>query len=75
MNKIPRTLAAYIGYNAGLEVDTSIVQTEKVGHTGANAWHRLAFRAKFDGKVKPDKQYILVDDVVTAGGTFGELCQ
>ena len=72
-NRIPEKLADYIGKTARLEVDNGIVQTEKVGHTGADAWHRLAFRAKFDGEVKPGKQYILVDDVVTAGGTFGEL--
>jgi predicted amidophosphoribosyltransferase len=72
-NKIPQAIAYYIGKATGLEIDTDIVQSSKVGHAGQDAWHRLAFRAKFDGEVKPGRKYILVDDVVTGGGTFGEL--
>ena len=72
-NKIPQAIADYISEATGLEVDTGIVQSRKVGHAGQDAWHRLAFRAKFDGEVKPGREYILVDDVVTGGGTFGEL--
>jgi len=72
-NKIPQAIARHIGEATGLEVDTGIVQSGKVGHAGQDAWHRLAFRAKFDGEVKPGRKYILVDDVVTGGGTLSEL--
>ncbi|MCL2206573.1 MAG: hypothetical protein FWB90_00570 [Fibromonadales bacterium] len=72
-NKIPQMLAKTIGKKTNLEVDTDIVQVNKVGHTGADAWHRLATRAEFQGEVQPGRQYILIDDVVTGGGTLGEL--
>lgn len=72
-NKIPEVLADYVADVAGLEADTEIVQSEKVGRTGSDAIYRLAFRPKFDGQVKKGQEYILVDDVVTGGGTLSEL--
>ncbi|GEM_PF-201729 len=74
-NKIPRTFADFISELTGLSVDTSIVQTNKVGRTSQNTWHRLAFRPQFDGDVRPGARYLLVDDAVTGGGTFSELRQ
>ncbi|MDR1921157.1 MAG: hypothetical protein LBS31_05350 [Candidatus Adiutrix sp.] len=72
-NRIPGKFADYIGKAAGLEVNTDIIQAGRVGRTGSDAWHRLAFRPKFDGEVQKGRQYILVDDVTTGGGTFSEL--
>ena len=72
-NKIPGKISHYISEATGLEIITDIVQTNKVGHTGENAWYRLTNRAKFNGDVKPNRKYILIDDVVTGGGTFSEL--
>ncbi|MDR1893875.1 MAG: hypothetical protein LBQ61_04180, partial [Spirochaetales bacterium] len=72
-NAIPRVLSEYIAKATGLEVDTDIVQSVKAGHTGSDAWRRMANRAQFDGEVQQGRKYILVDDVVTGGGTFGEL--
>ncbi|MDR2364579.1 MAG: LPD5 domain-containing protein [Zoogloeaceae bacterium] len=74
-NQIPRKLADYIGQAAGLEVDTDIVQSKRVGRTGQDAMYRLAFRPEFDGPVEKGREYLLVDDVVTGGGTFSELRQ
>ena len=73
MNAIPGAFADYIGAKTGLEVNDSIVQTNVVGRTGKDKWHRLAFRPTFDGDVIEGRDYILVDDVVTGGGTFSEL--
>ncbi|MDR2179312.1 MAG: phosphoribosyltransferase, partial [Synergistaceae bacterium] len=72
-NKIPAALAKYIGKITGLEVNDDIVQKDVVTRTGVDMWDRIAFRPKFDGQIQAGKQYILVDDVVTQGGTFGEL--
>jgi len=72
-NKIPESLAQMIGIMANLNVDEDIVQSVKVVRTGSDSVYRLAYRPKFTGKVQPGNQYILVDDVVTGGGTFGEL--
>ncbi|MDR3243373.1 MAG: phosphoribosyltransferase [Elusimicrobiota bacterium] len=73
LNKIPFMLAKHISESVGLEFDSDIIQSEKVGRTGENAWHRLAFRPIFEGKVKAGREYILIDDVVTGGGTLNEL--
>jgi hypothetical protein len=72
-NRIPEALAEYIGERTGLEVDDTITQTNSVCRTGKDEWHRLAFRPKFDGEVKSGRNYVLVDDVFSNGGSFGEL--
>lgn len=72
-NKIPETYAAYIEERTGLKFEQSIVQSNIIGRTGSGAWYRMAFRPKFDGEVETGKTYILVDDVVTQGGTLSEL--
>ncbi|MDR0730416.1 MAG: phosphoribosyltransferase [Treponema sp.] len=72
-NAIPATLAAFIGETGNLVVDKSIVQSSIVSNTGQNSWHRLAYRSEFEGPVKQGGYYILVDDVISAGGTFNEL--
>jgi hypothetical protein len=74
-NKIPSKFADYIGHIAGLEVDEGIAQSNKVGRTGKGAWHRLAFRPQFAGAVIAGREYILVDDIVTGGGSLSELRQ
>jgi hypothetical protein len=72
-NRIPQMLADYMGSRTGLEVDDSIIQTNRVHRTGSDEWHRFAFRPSFDGPVRPACKYILVDDVFTHGGSFNEL--
>ncbi|MCL1981117.1 MAG: hypothetical protein FWG62_08605, partial [Proteobacteria bacterium] len=72
-NSIPSVLSEYIGKATGLDVGAEIVQSGKVGRTGAGAWYRMSHRPRFDGPVEKGRQYILVDDVVTGGGTFSEL--
>jgi hypothetical protein len=59
--------------NAGLEVNDSIVQTNRVHRTGSDEWHRFAFRPSFSGKVTAGRKYMLVDDVFSNGGSFNEL--
>jgi hypothetical protein len=74
-NKIPQVLAEFIGVHGNLAVDTNIVQADIVGRTGESTWHRLAYRPGFHGEVKPGREYIMVDDVISAGGTLSELRQ
>lgn len=67
-NQIPLAYAAaYKKY--GLEIDTDIVQSTTVHRTGTNDAYRMANRPTFEGKVEKGKEYIIVDDVVTIGGT------
>lgn len=57
----------------GLTLASGVVQTNRVGHTGASGWHRLARQALFEGDVGPGEVYLLVDDFVGQGGTFANL--
>ena len=72
-NKLPAVFAEYIAKKLKLDLDRSIVQSNKVFHTGSHEYRRFAFRAQFQGPVERGRRYILVDDVFTSGGTFGEL--
>jgi len=72
-NRIPEILAEYIGKRTGLEINDSIIQTNRVHRTGKDEWHRFAFRPSYDGIVKSKQNYILVDDVFSNGGSFNEL--
>jgi adenine/guanine phosphoribosyltransferase-like PRPP-binding protein len=72
-NRIPEILAEYIARKTEFIVDTNIVQCNRVHRTGSDEWHRFAFRPAFDGEAKAGRNYILVDDVFSLGGSFNEL--
>ena len=42
VNAIPEALAEHLGHRLGWPVDSEIVQTNVVGHTGADGFTRLA---------------------------------
>lgn len=72
-NAIPQVLARALARAAGAEADREIVQRTRVFHTGADPMERLNNRARFDGPVRKGARYVLVDDVMTMGGTLAEL--
>lgn len=71
-NAIPRVLARVLSKTLGLPLANRIVQINRVTHTGADGYHRLAFPALFDGDVK-EQDYLLVDDFIGQGGTLANL--
>jgi hypothetical protein len=73
VNAIPQAMAEYLSYQLQWPVETSIVQTNIVGHTGADGFTRLARQATFDGVVTPSANYVLVDDFIGQGGTLANL--
>ena len=73
VNAIPEALADELAGLTGLQVDGSIVQTNIVGHTGADGFSRLARQAIFSGDVVPGASYALVDDFIGQGGTLANL--
>lgn len=73
-NALPHAIAArYAKLTSAKLSIAEIIQTNRVLHTGADAMSRMARRAKFSGPVTPGARYVIVDDVVTLGGTFAEL--
>lgn len=73
VNAIPEAMADVLGAHLRLPVDSSIVQTNVVGHTGAGGFARIARQAAFDGDVLSGAEYYLVDDFIGQGGTLANL--
>jgi hypothetical protein len=73
VNAIPEALADVLGAALGWLVDSSILQTNVVAHTGANGWSRMARPAAFNGPVQVGRSYVLVDDFLGMGGTLANL--
>ena len=73
VNAIPEALADELGRALGWPVDPGIAQSNIVGHTGADGFHRLANQAAFAGVVFAGTNYVLVDDFVGQGGTLANL--
>jgi hypothetical protein len=72
-NEIPLALAVVIAHALALHVETSVIQLNTAGHTGASGWHRLSNPAIFGGDVIPHAEYLLVDDFIGQGGTVANL--
>ena len=72
-NAIPTALARFLGERLGAPRDTAIVQTNIVGHTGADGYGRIARQAVFAGDVEEGRGYVIVDDFVGQGGTLANL--
>jgi hypothetical protein len=73
VNAIPETFAEKLAEKLGLEVESGIVQTNIVGHTGSDGFGRLARQPQFDGAVQEGKEYFIVDDFIGMGGTIANL--
>ncbi|MEI7671229.1 MAG: JAB domain-containing protein, partial [Deltaproteobacteria bacterium] len=72
INRIPKALAEL--YQAcGLRMDDQMYQIGKAKRSGLDAAQRLLARKEFSGDVAKGEKYILVDDVLTQGGTIHEL--
>ena len=72
-NKIPLAMAKVLAKRLNLEVESNIVQSERVGRTGTDANHRLAFNPSFVGEVKTGQAYLIIDDTLLMGGTIASL--
>lgn len=72
-NKIPLAMAHVIGRHLDLPVEPRIIQADKVARTGKGSDHRLAFSPTFDGPVDAGRDYLVMDDTLTMGGTIASL--
>ncbi len=72
-NLIPQAFALEFAVLAGWRIDLNILQINRTKHTGANVMDRLMRQPRFDGKVEPGANYVLVDDHMALGGTLANL--
>lgn len=63
-NKIPLATAQILADRLSLELEQGIVQRERVGRTGKDSNHRLAFNPSFEGTIKAGEAYLIVDDTL-----------
>ncbi|WP_298841961.1 phosphoribosyltransferase [uncultured Salinicola sp.] len=70
MNALPAAYASYLQKTLGGEVDNRIHQKARVGRTGMSGMARFVWQPAFEGEVLPGKPYVVVEDMVTLGGTL-----
>ena len=73
VNAIPAALAELLSERLAVPFRASVVQTNVVGHTGADGYGRLARQARFGGDVDTNCEYVMVDDFIGQGGTLANL--
>jgi hypothetical protein len=73
VNAIPEVLADVMGQRLDWLVDSGVVQTNVVAHTGADGFARLARQPGFDGAIVAGADYVMVDDFIGMGGTLANL--
>ncbi|AKG08665.1 hypothetical protein AAX06_01365 [Moraxella bovoculi] len=72
-NKIPMAYALALSEMLGVKMDLNIVQAERAYRTDSDGVGRLLKRVSFDGIVVENRHYVIVDDVITQGGTLADL--
>lgn len=71
-NKLPAMYASHLA-KQGLERNRTIYSAATVNRKSLEGFARLGTRKRYRGKVEPGRNYILVDDVFTHGGTLNDL--
>ena len=72
-NKIPFMMARALSSQTGWQVDTKLFQANFAGRTGTDAVYRLVNPPIFRGDVQAGRDYLIVDDNSTMGGTIASL--
>ncbi|WP_407122814.1 phosphoribosyltransferase [Bradyrhizobium sp. STM 3561] len=72
-NALPLQYMARLSVELGADMDQEIVQKGRVSRTKLKHFPRFLWQPCFDGAVRQDAAYILVDDVLTTGGTLAAL--
>jgi len=72
-NLIPAAFARWLSAETGLPVHDGLYRLNRTMRTDAGAIDRLLRRARWAGEVEACRAYVIVDDVVTQGGTVADL--
>ncbi|MBC2594942.1 hypothetical protein H5P28_11805 [Ruficoccus amylovorans] len=69
-NMIPLMVADRLAQALGLELDSSIYQSNRPERTKKDGLDRIFSQVEFAGPVVKDGKYFMVDDTLSQGGTF-----
>jgi hypothetical protein len=72
-NALPFAYAHFLVENLGGAVNETIIQASRVGTTRLPRWMRYLCQPSFEGDVERRRPYIMLDDVISSGGTFATL--
>ncbi|EOZ8645400.1 phosphoribosyltransferase [Acinetobacter baumannii] len=72
-NRIPMAFANILSGYLGFEFNDDIVQSVKANHTDAGAYERIVRQPLFEGEVQEGRNYVILDDTVSMGGTLAAL--
>ena len=72
INMIPAAYAAKFSA-IGMTVDHDIIAVTDVSHTNATDLSRISKRMRFEGEVRKDTDYIILDDFITSGAELRDL--
>ena len=72
-NSLAISYAEWLGHEFGWPVEERVFQQKTMSRDRNGAWFRLAHRTTFYGAVHAGRNYVIVDDVMTMGGTLADL--
>ncbi|WP_133122825.1 hypothetical protein [Zhengella mangrovi] len=72
-NALAISYANWIGHELDWPVEERVFQDKTVSRDRQGGWFRLAHRASFYGQIDSATPYVIVDDVITMGGTMADL--
>lgn len=72
-NAIPAAFQAYLQKVLDIEEEEQVLQVARVGRTKLDQFSRFLYQPRFRGNVSKSEHYIIVDDVISSGGTFAAL--
>lgn len=65
--------AQWLGHELDWPVEERVFQTKAFAKDRSDAWTRIANPSTFYGEIDKDRPYVIVDDVITMGGTLADL--
>lgn len=65
--------AQWLSHELDWDVDTEVFQQKTVSRDLSPNWRRIANRCDFYGEIDKSASYVIVDDVITTGGTLADL--
>jgi hypothetical protein len=65
--------AQWLSHELDWPVETRVFQSKTVSRDFQGSWVRIANRCNFYGEIDKSAAYVIVDDVITTGGTLADL--